>query len=303
MSLNLSPTRRLILFLIPLIFLACMLWLKLEWPTQYEDVNYEDHLVQNLQVVLYTLAAILLIVAAIRFTAQPRFMRWVILLAGVVLFFIAGEEISWGQYIFDYNLPQYFAQNNLEGELNIHNLPAEEGLLDAAFMLAGLVGGLAWLVWERVGRVVLAACIGFAASWVLRDRLASLALAGRTFSGRSPIVQVGIVLIGALILGVLAALLFRLIASVRGGLMRKWGVPQWYLTLYFLPVAAFGLLWKVRTNGDLLGGLFGPWRPFLGTFLCYCDQEPAELLFAAACLMVAVGVLRLGTQATGAQGK
>jgi len=43
-------------------------------------------------------------------------------LLGLVLFFGAGEEISWGQRIFGIESSDYFKQNNTQGETNLHNL-------------------------------------------------------------------------------------------------------------------------------------------------------------------------------------
>jgi hypothetical protein len=43
-------------------------------------------------------------------------------LMGLVLFFGAGEEISWGQRILGIRAPEYFQQNNTQGETNFHNL-------------------------------------------------------------------------------------------------------------------------------------------------------------------------------------
>ena len=43
-------------------------------------------------------------------------------LLGLVLFFGAGEEISWGQRIFGIESPDYFKEKNLQGETNLHNL-------------------------------------------------------------------------------------------------------------------------------------------------------------------------------------
>ncbi|RLA60362.1 MAG: hypothetical protein DRQ88_12905 [Epsilonproteobacteria bacterium] len=45
-----------------------------------------------------------------------------LLFFGLVFLFGAGEEISWGQRIFDWSVPEFFAKNNLQGETNIHNL-------------------------------------------------------------------------------------------------------------------------------------------------------------------------------------
>ncbi|HLE10271.1 MAG: hypothetical protein A2504_04775 [Bdellovibrionales bacterium RIFOXYD12_FULL_39_22] len=41
---------------------------------------------------------------------------------GGMFFFVAGEEISWGQRIFDVKSSIFFAKNNTQGETNLHNL-------------------------------------------------------------------------------------------------------------------------------------------------------------------------------------
>lgn len=44
--------------------------------------------------------------------------------AGVVIaaFYVAMEEISWGQQVFSWSSPEYFEANNLQGETNLHNM-------------------------------------------------------------------------------------------------------------------------------------------------------------------------------------
>lgn len=42
--------------------------------------------------------------------------------AAGVLFFGMGEEISWGQRIFDIQTPEFFLANNVQNETNLHNL-------------------------------------------------------------------------------------------------------------------------------------------------------------------------------------
>jgi len=44
------------------------------------------------------------------------------LLLGFLFLFGAGEEISWGQRIFNIETPDSFKEKNIQGELNIHNL-------------------------------------------------------------------------------------------------------------------------------------------------------------------------------------
>ncbi|WP_340063711.1 hypothetical protein [Ascidiimonas aurantiaca] len=40
----------------------------------------------------------------------------------LLFFFAAGEEISWGQRIFDIQSSTFFTENNAQGETNLHNL-------------------------------------------------------------------------------------------------------------------------------------------------------------------------------------
>lgn len=40
----------------------------------------------------------------------------------LLFFFASGEEISWGQRIFGWESTEFFAQNNYQGETNLHNL-------------------------------------------------------------------------------------------------------------------------------------------------------------------------------------
>lgn len=44
------------------------------------------------------------------------------LLLAILFVFVFGEEISWGQRIFDIGTPDYFKDNNIQDETNLHNL-------------------------------------------------------------------------------------------------------------------------------------------------------------------------------------
>lgn len=46
----------------------------------------------------------------------------VTLVLGIILFFGAGEEISWGQRLLHLKPPEFFNQNNAQHETNFHNL-------------------------------------------------------------------------------------------------------------------------------------------------------------------------------------
>ena len=44
------------------------------------------------------------------------------LIMAAVFFFVAGEEVSWGQRIFGFGSGEFFLQNNQQNETNFHNL-------------------------------------------------------------------------------------------------------------------------------------------------------------------------------------
>ena len=72
-------------------------------------------------------------------------MIWLIL--GASCFFIAAEEISWGERIFGYNI-QSIAELSIQGETNLHNLPFFHNyFLDPALQIICIF--LGWVGWRK----------------------------------------------------------------------------------------------------------------------------------------------------------
>ncbi len=80
---------------------------------------------------------------------RPRGIAYLALALGFV--FIAGEEISWGQRIFDFTGPETLVERNLQSEANVHNLFGRLAL-EGAYIAIGLWGiGVGRAVASRVG--------------------------------------------------------------------------------------------------------------------------------------------------------
>lgn len=83
----------------------------------------EDGLIENLTTLFLLFTSITSVVYIVR---NYRTATWAELLtrAGIafLFFFAAGEEISWGQRLFEVNSSDFFMQNNAQGETNLHNL-------------------------------------------------------------------------------------------------------------------------------------------------------------------------------------
>lgn len=80
----------------------------------------EDSLIESLTAVLLLSAGILLFVTGRMERKALR--RWIYVLGGIVVLFIAGEEISWGQRIFGYPTPDWISERNYQREFTVHNL-------------------------------------------------------------------------------------------------------------------------------------------------------------------------------------
>lgn len=83
----------------------------------------EDGLIENLTTLFLFCISLAGVVYVVR---NHKTSHWAPLLtyAGIAIlfFFAAGEEISWGQRIFNVSSSEFFQQNNAQGETNLHNL-------------------------------------------------------------------------------------------------------------------------------------------------------------------------------------
>lgn len=90
----------------------------------YEEVYVvEDGFVENWTVVPLLIATVFSIVhlrKSWRYSTGRFKLVW--LLIPCFSFFVAGEEMSWGQRIFQIESSDFFRQNNAQGETNLHNM-------------------------------------------------------------------------------------------------------------------------------------------------------------------------------------
>lgn len=76
---------------------------------------------------------------------------WLSCLA-LITFLAAGEEISWGQRLINYETPGLIAKHNLQKEMNLHNLtPLDTRVNDQGEKKTGLAR---WLTFGRLGTLV-----------------------------------------------------------------------------------------------------------------------------------------------------
>ena len=111
---------------------------------QYFDGFYvrEDGPVEWVTVVFLLMGSFISLKRFIHFKGKKPFLFLLGTLGLSFLFFFgAGEEISWGQRIFDIKSPDFFRNNNSQMETNIHNLIYEGKKINK--IIFGLLLGIA----------------------------------------------------------------------------------------------------------------------------------------------------------------
>lgn len=84
---------------------------------QYEGCN------EYFQAVFYFLASFMsMLICLILFKKKSYLFGNLYIALSIMLLFVFGEEISWGQRIFNLSIGSYFKEKNIQNEINIHNL-------------------------------------------------------------------------------------------------------------------------------------------------------------------------------------
>jgi hypothetical protein len=88
----------------------------------YLSLVKEDGLVEYSTAIFLLLSSFIMILTLLKIKKNHLIFNFGVLLSAVALFFGFGEEISWGQRIFNIESSAFFNKNNLQGETNVHNL-------------------------------------------------------------------------------------------------------------------------------------------------------------------------------------
>lgn len=94
-------------------YAAAAVW----FPMAYIWGTYEDLIGEWIQ--FWSIVAALAVSARLALV-RWRY-RWFFLLLALSCLYVALEEISWGQRLVGFSSPEFFRENNLQGETNIHN--------------------------------------------------------------------------------------------------------------------------------------------------------------------------------------
>ena len=92
---------------------------------EFFDRRYvvEDGPIEWLTVLAFAAGAVICLHRAIILrAARPWKFTATTVLLGLMFLFVAGEEVSWGQRLFDYDSGAWFERHNAQSEANLHNI-------------------------------------------------------------------------------------------------------------------------------------------------------------------------------------
>ncbi|MCU1378634.1 MAG: putative Pectate lyase [Acidimicrobiales bacterium] len=151
------------LFVAPLVAAVAVAATILDRPT-FRWLTAEDSLLEWAQFACYLGAAVVGAWVALRLVLRKGPRAGVVLFAlfALACFFIAGEEIAWGQRILGLDTPEALEAINHQGEITAHNISAIQGLFNVGFLIAGLFGAFSpWFLrrWRNGARPELVALV------------------------------------------------------------------------------------------------------------------------------------------------
>jgi len=149
--LNIKKTK-LVIFFIPIILIIFIIITKITLGpanVPYLILISEDGPVEYATFIIYFVTIIFsLLSAKIFFKRGKKRYGFLYFAMALVFIFIAMEEISWGQRIINLDLPEFFLESTQE-EMNIHDLPVVAIFEDPMIIIAGLIGGLLWVIFQK----------------------------------------------------------------------------------------------------------------------------------------------------------
>lgn len=109
----------------------------------YKMFTGEDRIAENLQV-LFWLGALVINIKLIKMIhAQGQnVIAWLYVILAIGIFFLIGEEVSWGQRIFGWETSEALREINKQEETNLHNIHGVGTAFKYFHMVIGLYGTL-----------------------------------------------------------------------------------------------------------------------------------------------------------------
>jgi hypothetical protein len=145
------PTRVAVAVALTPVVVAVAMFLLADAQQTFFWLSDEDHPIEWLQFALLVPAIVAFAATALKLS-RLRYNAAATVTAGLTLglFFIAGEEISWGQRILGFGTPSSLQGTNYQDEATLHNIGGLHQYFVHGVALIGFYGAVAPLLWYAV---------------------------------------------------------------------------------------------------------------------------------------------------------
>ncbi len=137
---------KVLLFILPLLIVTSLVFIYLRNNQLYRWMIAEDSLIEWVQFVILLMTSFFSLKLSLFWKNKNKFIMTVFISFSLILFFVAGEEISWGQRLLMIETPEQLAERNLQEEITVHNIDTLFGLVYRGYMIIGLLGSSLWVV-------------------------------------------------------------------------------------------------------------------------------------------------------------
>ena len=144
-----------VIFIIPIVLISVVFLIKIISGIDdafYKNLTKEDGVIENATVMVYIIAFIFSLLIAKQFKSN-KILFTLFLILGLGFFFIAFEEISWGQRLLDFESPDWFPKN-IQKETSIHNLKVFQDYRATSYIVVAFMGAFSWIIFPQIKRIV-----------------------------------------------------------------------------------------------------------------------------------------------------
>lgn len=139
---------KLMVGLMPLYVWIALILLRFAYLETFITIGVEDGSVEWLTTVFFVITIPLAAANGLTFLKRKNIVAGFYAAMIIGLVFFIGEEIAWGQRLYDVAVPDFFQEHNLQNEITIHNLRPIQDHMFYFYALAGVWGSLGWLWWD-----------------------------------------------------------------------------------------------------------------------------------------------------------
>ena len=141
-----------VIAVVPVLLAGCFYYIYSQQPKLFGRICEEDRLVENAQFFLFLAAGLVGIWLSLLLWETRGFHNAVpYTLFALLCLFIAMEEISWGQRVFEFETPRQMRSLSTQREFNIHNLRPIQGTLFAVYIAVGASACVSAALWLAPG--------------------------------------------------------------------------------------------------------------------------------------------------------